>query len=36
MQLNQIFKMEFINAGLEAKNKDEVLAELVNVIIEGG
>ncbi len=36
MQLNQIFKMEFIHAGLEAKNKDEVLAELVNVIIEGG
>jgi nitrogen PTS system EIIA component len=36
MQLEQIFKMEFINADLAAKNKDEALAEMVNTIIRGG
>jgi PTS system nitrogen regulatory IIA component len=36
MQLDQIFKVEFINADLLAKNKDEALAELVNTIIKGG
>lgn len=36
MQLNQIFKIEFINAHLLAKSKDEVLAELVNTLIRGG
>jgi len=36
MQLDQIFKVEFINADLSAKNKDEALAELVNTIIKGG
>jgi nitrogen PTS system EIIA component len=36
MQLNQIFKMEYINANLSAKTKDEALAELVNTIIRGG
>jgi len=36
MQLDQIFKVEFINANLQARNKDEALAELVNTIIRGG
>lgn len=36
MQLNQILKIEFINANLSAKSKDEVLEELVNTIILGG
>ena len=36
MQLNQILKIEFINANLLAKNKDEALEELVNTIIRGG
>lgn len=36
MQLDQIFKVEFINANLVARNKDEALAELVNTIIRGG
>ena len=36
MQLEQIFKIEFINADLSAKNKDEALAEMVNTIIRGG
>ncbi|MGA9110495.1 MAG: PTS sugar transporter subunit IIA [Smithella sp.] len=36
MQLNQILKIEFINANLSARNKDEALAELINTIIEGG
>ncbi|MFA5321766.1 MAG: PTS sugar transporter subunit IIA [Smithella sp.] len=36
MQLEEIFKIEFINADLLAKNKDEALAELVNTIIRGG
>ena len=36
MHLNQILKIEFINAGLSAGNKAEALAELVNTIIQGG
>lgn len=36
MQLNQIFKIEFINANLLAKSKDEALEELINTIIRGG
>ena len=36
MQLNQILKIEFINANLSARNKDEALAELINTIIQGG
>ena len=36
MQLDQIFKMEFINANLSAKTKTEALAELVNTMIKGG
>jgi nitrogen PTS system EIIA component len=36
MKLDQIFKVEFINAGLQARNKDEALAELVNTLIRGG
>jgi PTS system nitrogen regulatory IIA component len=36
MQLDQIFKIEFINADLLAKNKEEALAEMVNTIIRGG
>jgi PTS system nitrogen regulatory IIA component len=36
MQLDQIFKMEFINANLLAKTKTEALAELVNTMIKGG
>lgn len=36
MQLDQIFKIEFINADLKARSKDEALAELVNTIIRGG
>ncbi|MGD0168882.1 MAG: PTS sugar transporter subunit IIA [Smithella sp.] len=36
MQLNQILKIEFINANLTARNKDEALAELINTIIQGG
>jgi PTS system nitrogen regulatory IIA component len=36
MRLNQILKIEFINAGLSAGNKAEALAELVNAIIQGG
>ncbi|PKN53430.1 MAG: PTS fructose transporter subunit IIA [Deltaproteobacteria bacterium HGW-Deltaproteobacteria-13] len=36
MQLDQIFKVEFINANLVARNKDDALAELVNTIIRGG
>lgn len=36
MQLDQIFKMEFINANLLAKTKIEALTELVNTIIQGG
>jgi len=36
MQLEQIFKIEFINADLSANNKDEALAEMVNTIIRGG
>ena len=36
MQLDQIFKIEFINANLSAKTKTEALTELVNTIIRGG
>lgn len=36
MQLEQIFKIEFIKADLLAKNKNEALAELVHTIISGG
>jgi len=35
MQLDQIFKMEFINADLSAKTKIEALTELVNTMIRG-
>ena len=36
MQLDQIFKVEFINANLLAQTKTEALAELVNTMIKGG
>jgi nitrogen PTS system EIIA component len=36
MQLDQIFKIEFIRADLLAKTKIEALEELVNTIIQGG
>ncbi len=36
MRLNQIFKIEYINAGLSARGKDDALAELVNVVKDGG
>ena len=36
MQLDQIFKVEFINADLSAKTKIEALTELVNTMIRGG
>ena len=36
MQLNQILKIEFINANLSARNKDEALAELINTITQSG
>jgi len=36
MQLEQIFKIEFINANLSAKSKEEALLEMVNTIIRGG
>lgn len=36
MQLNQIFKIEFINSHLSARSKDEALEELINTIITGG
>ena len=36
MQLDQIFKIEFIIANLLAKTKIEALEELVNTIIQGG
>ena len=36
MQLNQMLKIEFINAHLLAKSKDEALEELINTIIRGG
>ena len=36
MQLDQIFKMEFINADLSAKTKTEALTELVNTMVWGG
>jgi nitrogen PTS system EIIA component len=36
MQLDQFFKIEFINANLSARNKDEALEELADTIIHGG
>jgi nitrogen PTS system EIIA component len=36
MQLDQILKIEFINANLSAGNKDEALEELIDTIIKGG
>jgi PTS system nitrogen regulatory IIA component len=36
MQLNQIFKMEFINPHLTARSKDEALEEMINTFIIGG
>lgn len=36
MQLDQFFKIEFINANLSARNKDEALEELVDTILHGG
>jgi len=36
MQLDQILKIEFINANMTAKNKEEALAEMVNTIIQAG
>ena len=36
MQLDQIFKIEFINDNLSARNKDDALAELVDTVIHGG
>jgi nitrogen PTS system EIIA component len=36
MQLDQIFKIEFISADLLAKSKIEALAELVNTIVQSG
>ena len=36
MQLDQIFKIEFIKSDLLAKTKTEALTELVNTIIQGG
>ena len=36
MQLDQIFKVDFINANLLAKTKIEALTELVNAITKGG
>lgn len=36
MQLNEFIKVEFINGRLLAKSKDEVLAELIDTIVQGG
>jgi PTS system nitrogen regulatory IIA component len=36
MLLDRILKIEFINAELSARNKDEALAELISTIIQGG
>ena len=36
MQLDQIFKIEFINDNLSARNKNEALSELVDTVIHGG
>ncbi len=36
MQLDQIFNSGFINDSLQAKNKTEVLQELVKTVIDGG
>jgi PTS system nitrogen regulatory IIA component len=36
MQMDQIFKIEFLNENILAKTKTEALEELVNVLIKGG
>ena len=36
MQLNQIFKMEFINPHLSARSKDGALEEMIHTVIIGG
>ncbi len=36
MQLEQLFKIEYINADLSARNKEEALLEMVDTIIRGG
>ncbi|HEX7416229.1 MAG TPA: PTS sugar transporter subunit IIA [Smithellaceae bacterium] len=36
MQLDQIFKIEFIKGDLLAKTKTEALTELVNTVVQGG
>ncbi|MBN1470208.1 MAG: PTS sugar transporter subunit IIA [Syntrophaceae bacterium] len=36
MQLNQIFKREFLNDRLSARNKDEALEEMIKTVIAGG
>ena len=36
MRLDQILKIEFINDNLQANNKNEVLAELVETLTQGG
>lgn len=36
MQLHQMMRIEFINACLSAKSKDDVLTEMLRTIIKGG
>lgn len=36
MQLDQFFKIEYINANLSARNKSDVLQEMVDTVISGG
>lgn len=36
MQLSQMMRIEFVNACLSAKGKDDVLIELLDTIIKGG
>lgn len=36
MQLSQMMRIEFVNACLSAKSKDDVLIELLDTIIKGG
>ncbi|MGB5218791.1 MAG: PTS sugar transporter subunit IIA [Smithella sp.] len=36
MQLEQLFKIEYINADLSARNKEDALLEMVDTIILGG
>lgn len=36
MQLNQIFKIEFLNENLLSDTKADVLAELINVLVKSG